>query len=169
MALNPNPTVYATHKSKRRRRRAATGDADGSEPVDAAEVFELVRHVADPEHPLSLEQLHVVREELIDVKDPDNHVHIRFTPTIPHCALLSSNSCLRRVGSPVCVCGRLCAAGSMATLIGLCLRVKLQRSLPARFKVDIEITPVRTRRAVRHSGAWRHAWHVALLRPFRRR
>ena len=29
----------------------------------------------------------------------------------------------------------------MATLIGLCIRVKLLRSLPARFKVDISITP----------------------------
>ena len=29
----------------------------------------------------------------------------------------------------------------MATLIGLCLRVKLLRSLPPRFKVDILITP----------------------------
>jgi len=29
----------------------------------------------------------------------------------------------------------------MATLIGLCLRVKLLRSLPDRYKVDIEITP----------------------------
>lgn len=29
----------------------------------------------------------------------------------------------------------------MATLIGLCIRVKLLRSLPDRFKVDILITP----------------------------
>lgn len=29
----------------------------------------------------------------------------------------------------------------MATLIGLCLRVKLIRSLPRRFKVSIRITP----------------------------
>lgn len=29
----------------------------------------------------------------------------------------------------------------MATLIGLCLRVKLLRSLPERYKVDIEVTP----------------------------
>lgn len=29
----------------------------------------------------------------------------------------------------------------MATLIGLCIRVKLLRSLPDRFKVDIHITP----------------------------
>jgi hypothetical protein len=27
----------------------------------------------------------------------------------------------------------------MATLIGLCVRVKLLRALPARFKVDIEV------------------------------
>ena len=40
---------------------------------------------------------------------------VQFTPTIPHC--------------------------SMATLIGLCLRVKLQRSLPSRFKVDVKIYP----------------------------
>jgi hypothetical protein len=29
----------------------------------------------------------------------------------------------------------------MATLIGLCIRVKLLRSLPPRFKVDIKVTP----------------------------
>jgi hypothetical protein len=29
----------------------------------------------------------------------------------------------------------------MATLIGLCIRVKLLRSLPGRFKVDIRVTP----------------------------
>ena len=29
----------------------------------------------------------------------------------------------------------------MATLIGLAIRVKLIRSLPSRFKVDVEITP----------------------------
>ena len=42
-------------------------------------------------------------------------VFVNFTPTIPHC--------------------------SMATLIGLAIRVKLLRSLPSRFKVDVEITP----------------------------
>ena len=45
----------------------------------------------------------------------DERLQIFFTPTIPHC--------------------------SMATLIGLCLRVKLIRSLPKRFKVDIFIFP----------------------------
>ena len=44
-----------------------------------------------------------------------NYIKINFTPTIPHC--------------------------SMATLIGLCIRVQLLRSIPTRFKVIIEITP----------------------------
>lgn len=44
-----------------------------------------------------------------------NEVYLNFTPTIPHC--------------------------SMATLIGLSIRVKLLRSLPPRFKVTVEITP----------------------------
>lgn len=42
-------------------------------------------------------------------------VQIQFTPTIPHC--------------------------SMATLIGLCIRVKLLRSLPPRFKVKVRTAP----------------------------
>ncbi|KAK9993555.1 hypothetical protein SO802_023258 [Lithocarpus litseifolius] len=40
---------------------------------------------------------------------------ITFTPTVEHC--------------------------SMATIIGLCLRVKLSRSLPSRYKVDIRVAP----------------------------
>jgi hypothetical protein len=49
------------------------------------------------------------------VNDKKNYVKVGFTPTIPHC--------------------------SMATLIGLSIRVQLLRSLPDRFKVDVEITP----------------------------
>lgn len=76
---------------------------------------DLIRNINDPEHPLTLEELHVVQEELITISDKQNSVHINFTPTIPHC--------------------------SMATLIGLSIRVKLLRSLPPRFKVTVEITP----------------------------
>lgn len=70
---------------------------------------EHIRHINDPEHPLTLEQLKVTQLELVSVNDAESTVDIRFTPTIPHC--------------------------SMATLIGLCIRVKLLRSLPPRFKV----------------------------------
>jgi metal-sulfur cluster biosynthetic enzyme len=92
-----------------------TADEDTYEYVTSEEIFNHVRNLNDPEHPLTLEQLNVVCMENITVKDPGNTVLVQFTPTIPHC--------------------------SMATLIGLCLRVKLLRVLPARFKVTIEIFP----------------------------
>lgn len=44
------------------------------------------------------------------MSDPESAVSVEFTPTIPHC--------------------------SMATLIGLSIKVKLIRSLPERFKVS---------------------------------
>ncbi|CAE6525067.1 unnamed protein product [Rhizoctonia solani] len=86
------------------------------EPIDSEEIYastiqDLLRSINDPEHPLTLEQLKVVSAEQITVSP--NHILVRFTPTIPHC--------------------------SMATLIGLSMRVRLLRSLPARYKVDIMI------------------------------
>ena len=87
----------------------------GRDEVTAYEVFECIRHLNDPEHPLTLEQLNVVTIDNIFVNDEDNTLLVQFTPTIPHC--------------------------SMATLIGLCIRVKLLRSLPRRFKVVVRITP----------------------------
>lgn len=78
-------------------------------------ILDLIRTVRDPEHPLSLEELHVVEESKVEVDNEKNTIHIFFTPTIPHC--------------------------SMATLIGLSIRVKLYRTLPPRFKVTVEVTP----------------------------
>jgi len=89
--------------------------SDHSDPFTAEEVFDLIRHINDPEHPLTLEQLRVAQLELIKVDNENSSVDIMFTPTIPHC--------------------------SMALMIGLCLRVKLLRSLPKRFKVRVSITP----------------------------
>jgi hypothetical protein len=121
----------------------------------------LIRDIKDPEHPHTLEELNVIRESDItlthppspssqsspshnsqsssgtgtgtgdevssrqqplatansavsaDFDDDDKEVWIRvqFTPTVPHC--------------------------SLATLIGLCLRVKLERTLQRNFKLDI--------------------------------
>lgn len=85
------------------------------EPIDSLEIFEHIRDITDPEHPYTLEQLHVVSEEAIDVADDRGLVCVTFTPTVEHC--------------------------SMATLIGLCVRVKLLRVLPNRFKIDIKLAP----------------------------
>ncbi|VDM31632.1 unnamed protein product [Hydatigera taeniaeformis] len=83
------------------------------EPITAAEVFEHIRDIRDPEHPYTLEALGVVRKEEIAVDDVGSSVSVRFTPTIPHC--------------------------SMATLIGLSIKVKLLRSLPRRFRIRVVI------------------------------
>lgn len=74
---------------------------------------DLIRCINDPEHPLTLEELNVVEEGQVEVSDRENYVSVRFTPTIPHC--------------------------SMATLIGLSIRVRLLRALPERFKVRCHV------------------------------
>uniref|UniRef100_A0A3B3WT50 Cytosolic iron-sulfur assembly component 2B n=1 Tax=Poecilia mexicana TaxID=48701 RepID=A0A3B3WT50_9TELE len=91
---------------------ASEEDEDVHDPIDDREIF-LIRSINDPEHPLSLEELNVV--EQVRVNDTESTVSVEFTPTIPHC--------------------------SMATLIGLSIKVKLLRSLPDRFKTDVHITP----------------------------
>jgi len=93
---------------------AAPG-APARDRFTAEEVYDLVKDVRDPEHPLSLAELNVVSPGQISVDDEASRVDLYFTPTVPHC--------------------------SMSTLIGLCLRVKLLRSLPPRFKVDIFVEP----------------------------
>jgi len=110
MAQNANPKIYTVaNKVRLDKLLDAIDDENEIEPLTASEVFEYIRNLNDPEHPLTLEQLNVVNLDHVSVNDAENTVLIQFTPTIPHC--------------------------SMATLIGLCIRVKLMRSLPQRFKV----------------------------------
>ena len=73
----------------------------------------MIRHINDPEHPNTLEELSVVCQEHITVNLQTKEVRVDFTPTIPNCG--------------------------MATLIGLSIRVKLIRSLPSNFKIDVYI------------------------------
>lgn len=131
---NEKPNIY--EKQTDRTFTDADEDENVVDPIDEREIFgeifhvqgteavkssiaspfpDLIRIINDPEHPLTLEELHVVQQNLITVDNDANAVNISFTPTIPHC--------------------------SMATLIGLSIRVKLLRSLPPRFKVTVEVTP----------------------------
>ncbi|KAM4747876.1 cytosolic iron-sulfur assembly component 2A [Rhinophrynus dorsalis] len=83
----------------------------------ALEVYDIIRNIRDPEKPSTLEDLEVVSESCVSVQELDEDcflVIIRFTPTVPHC--------------------------SLATLIGLCLRVKLQRCLSFKHKLEIYIS-----------------------------
>ncbi|XP_070542895.1 cytosolic iron-sulfur assembly component 2A-like [Ptychodera flava] len=82
----------------------------------AGDIYDIIRTIRDPEKPQSLEELDVVYEDCVSVSHRGNDeylIRIEFMPTVPHC--------------------------SLATLIGLCLRVKLERSLPHKFKLDIFI------------------------------
>ncbi|KAF7242809.1 Cytosolic iron-sulfur assembly component 2B [Varanus komodoensis] len=118
---NANPLVY-----RRQGERPVTAREEDDELPDAfddretycfaafLDFLHLIRSINDPEHPLTLEELNVVEQVRVKVNDAESTVSVEFTPTIPHC--------------------------SMATLIGLSIKVKLIRSLPERFKVDVHIT-----------------------------
>ncbi|XP_057201726.1 cytosolic iron-sulfur assembly component 2B [Triplophysa rosa] len=110
---NANPLIF--QRSGERLVTATDEDEDVADPIDDREIFDLIRSINDPEHPLSLEELNVVEQMRVIVNDQESTVSVEFTPTIPHC--------------------------SMATLIGLSIKVKLLRSLPDRFKIDVHITP----------------------------
>ncbi|KAH9614082.1 hypothetical protein KSS87_003169 [Heliosperma pusillum] len=111
--INANPTVYEKKERRSRPQQPDLVDEYTAEPIDELEIFDILFHY--PEHPYSLEELKVVTEDSVDVDDKRSHVRVTFTPTVEHC--------------------------SMATVIGLCLRVKLLRSLPSRYKVDIRVAP----------------------------
>eukprot|EP01017_Pseudomicrothorax_dubius_P003502 TRINITY_DN10519_c0_g1_i2.p1 TRINITY_DN10519_c0_g1~~TRINITY_DN10519_c0_g1_i2.p1 ORF type:complete len:161 (-),score=45.75 TRINITY_DN10519_c0_g1_i2:103-585(-) len=116
--INPNPVIYEAENlsddEEYLKRKVCQGE-DEREPIDKFEIYEHIRHINDPEHPLTLEQLNIASPKHIYVNDEGNTIEVLFTPTIPHC--------------------------SMSTLIGLTIRAKLLRSLPPRFKVDVKINP----------------------------
>lgn len=112
--VNANPIVYE-RKEQPSRNDITSRDESTVEAIDEQEVFDHLRDIKDPEHPYSLEQLKVISEDAIEVDDEHSHIRVTFTPTVEHC--------------------------SMATVIGLCVRVKLMRCLPSRFKVDIRVAP----------------------------
>lgn len=80
-------------------------------------VLDYLRTIRDPEKPNTLEDLKVVYEEGIFVKEPTADkvpvLRVEYNPTVPHC--------------------------SLATLIGLCIRIKILRSIHHPVKLDIFI------------------------------
>ncbi|KAI3890251.1 hypothetical protein MKX03_021255 [Papaver bracteatum] len=79
-------------------------------------VLHHIRDIKDPEYPnYTLEQLQVVTEVSVEIDDKHSHVRVTFSPTVGNC--------------------------KMAPAIGLCLQVKLMRSLPSCYKVDIRVVP----------------------------
>ena len=84
--------------------------------------IDLISQIADPEHPLTLGSLSVVNL-------PDIHL----TPTFPEKGDASPLTTLTVLITPTIThC-------SLATVIGLGVRVRLEQALPPRFRVDVRI------------------------------
>lgn len=98
-----------------------TTPAPPREEIDAQEIYDLISSISDPEHPLTLGSLAVVNLPDISIAPFSTRpgterlrtVTVLITPTITHC--------------------------SMATIIGLGVRVRLEQCLPARYRVDVRI------------------------------
>ena len=111
MSTNPNPTVYSSAEYV----RVEPDDIDSPErePIDALEIYERIKDIQDPEHPLSLAQLRIVTPQDISVDDAEGSVDVTFTPTVPNC--------------------------QMPAILGLCIHEKLLRVLPLRFHSKIRV------------------------------
>jgi len=97
-------------------------DEYGEEPMDEQDVYDLIATISDPEHPHTLGQLSVVRLPDIhlspspaELPTPDSllTVLVELTPTINHC--------------------------SLATVIGLAVRCRLEQTLPPNYRVDVRM------------------------------
>lgn len=87
--------------------------------ADRRRYADLISSISDPEHPLSLGSLAVVNLPDIHIQPPSSPhssistVVVEITPTVTHC--------------------------SLATVIGLGVRVRLEQALPPRFRIDVRI------------------------------
>jgi len=94
-------------------------DDDSIEEIDEQEIYDLISTISDPEHPLSLGSLAVINLPDIHVVPPVSNksqistILVELTPTVNHC--------------------------SLATVIGLGVRVRLEQALSPRFRVDVRL------------------------------
>ncbi|PNF30805.1 MIP18 family protein CG30152 [Cryptotermes secundus] len=113
-AYNQVRAAAAICRESYHRRTDAVAGRVATPPRDC---IQYIRNIRDPEKPATLEDLSVVYEDGVMIRaSTDDGVHvvrIEFNPTVPHC--------------------------SLATLIGLCIRIKLERNLFEKFKLDIFI------------------------------
>ncbi|KAI5467600.1 hypothetical protein BGZ63DRAFT_346630 [Mariannaea sp. PMI_226] len=96
-------------------------DDFAAEAIDEQEIYDLISTISDPEHPVSLGQLSVINLSDIHITPPPSlgvpspnsivRVGVEITPTITHC--------------------------SLATVIGLGVRVRLEQALPPNYRVDV--------------------------------
>ena len=98
---NQNPDVIQPEEFYDEDREAQEEDDSQEDQVDQREIFDMIRNLPDPEHPLTLEQLQVVEMTNISIDQNSRVIKVFFTPTIPNC--------------------------SSANLIGLMIKIRLLR------------------------------------------
>jgi len=120
MALeNPNPIInksphqYSIEFLKQREKEE--NDDKIEDPIDKYEIYNLIKNIKDPEHPLTLEEINVVNEDDIEIDNNKKYITIYYTPTIPNC--------------------------SLSSLIGLSIKAKLINNVDKRYKIDVLIKP----------------------------
>lgn len=65
IADNVNPVIF--EQEKERIVTCEEEQEDVRDPFDEREIFDMIRNITDPEHPLTLEQLRVIEEKNISV------------------------------------------------------------------------------------------------------
>ncbi|KAH8899224.1 hypothetical protein GQ53DRAFT_303096 [Thozetella sp. PMI_491] len=99
-------------------------DLAEEEPIDEQEIYDLISTISDPEHPHTLGQLSVVNIPDIHITPSPSlggrpglgavtTVLVELTPTVNHC--------------------------SLATVMGLSVRVRLEQALPPNYRVDVRM------------------------------
>ncbi|GKT15572.1 MIP18 family like protein [Aduncisulcus paluster] len=85
------------------------------EPITTEEIYDIVRYIKDPEHPMTLEELNVVIPSYITIDEVHNHVVIYYKLTVPDCP--------------------------SGAIIGLAIKIALSRSLPIRYSTEVLCLP----------------------------
>ncbi|KAK1781272.1 FAM96B, variant [Copromyces sp. CBS 386.78] len=116
-SLNNDPSVWTSDEDEDDDLTLAT-----EEPIDEQEIYDLLSTISDPEHPVTLGQIAVVRLDDIHLSaspaerlDPNTltNVEVDLTPTVNHC--------------------------SLATVIGLAVRVRLENALPPNYRIIVRM------------------------------
>ncbi|KAK3396361.1 hypothetical protein B0T20DRAFT_269017 [Sordaria brevicollis] len=116
-SLNSDPSVWTSDEDEDEDLTLAT-----EEPIDEQEIYDLLSKISDPEHPVTLGQIAVVRLDDIHLSpspgersDPNSlvNVEVDLTPTVNHC--------------------------SLATVIGLAVRVRLENALPPNYRIIVRM------------------------------
>ena len=117
VGINKNPVIYEKQRFLANETERITVETDPSvdDPIDELEIFDLVRNITDPEHPLTLEQLNVLTLDDVSIDLNDRLISVGYTPTVPNC--------------------------SSGALIGLMILAKLKRTVSHYYKVRVFINP----------------------------